>query len=78
MKSTCKALSKVKSKISVPVTNEELKKIQDIEKVIIKRIHIIFERATRKFKGDLNLWIQYIRVAIELGSFQSAPKIFTK
>lgn len=28
---------------------------------IVRRIHFIYERALRKFRGDLNLWAQWIR-----------------
>jgi len=42
---------------------------------IVKRVFQIFERAVRKFKGDVGLWMEYIRVAEKAGAKALAGKI---
>lgn len=42
---------------------------------IVKRVFQIFERAIRKFKGDVGLWMEYIRVAEKAGAKALAGKI---
>jgi U3 small nucleolar RNA-associated protein 6 len=44
----------------------------------IRRIHFIFERACRKFHGDLDLWIEYIQFAKKAGSTKIAGKVFAR
>ncbi|KAF9653947.1 hypothetical protein BDM02DRAFT_3107112 [Thelephora ganbajun] len=42
---------------------------------IVKRVFQIFERAVRKFKGDVGLWMEYIRVAEKVGAKALVGKI---
>jgi len=42
---------------------------------IVKRVFQIFERAVRKFKGDVGLWMEYIRVAEKMGAKALVGKI---
>jgi U3 small nucleolar RNA-associated protein 6 len=42
---------------------------------IVKRVFQIFERAVRKFKGDVGLWMEYIRVAEKVRAKALAGKI---
>lgn len=42
---------------------------------IVKRVFQIFERAVRKFKGDIGLWMEYIRIAEKVGAKALAGKI---
>lgn len=42
---------------------------------IVKRVFQIFERAIRKFKGDVGLWMEYIRVAEKVKAKALAGKI---
>ena len=42
---------------------------------IVKRVFQIFERAVRKFKGDVGLWMEYIRVAEKVGANALVSKI---
>ena len=42
---------------------------------IVKRVFQIFERAVRKFKGDVGLWMEYISVAEKVGARSLVGKI---
>jgi len=42
---------------------------------IVKRVFQIFERAVRKFRGDVGLWMEYIRVAEKVGAKSLVGKI---
>ena len=42
---------------------------------IVKRVFQIFERAVRKFKGDVGLWMEYIRVGEKVGAKALVGKI---
>lgn len=42
---------------------------------IVKRVFQIFERAVRKFKGDVGLWMEYIRVAEKVGARSLVGKV---
>ena len=42
---------------------------------VVKRVFQIFERAVRKFKGDVGLWMEYIRVADKVGAKALVGKI---
>jgi U3 small nucleolar RNA-associated protein 6 len=42
---------------------------------IVKRVFQIFERAIRKFKGDVGIWMEYIKVAENAGAKALAGKI---
>lgn len=44
---------------------------------IIRRIHYIFERATRKFRGDLRLWSRWLRFCQTTGSSQRMSRVLT-
>jgi len=41
----------------------------------VKRVFQIFERAVRKFRGDVGLWAEYIRVAERVGAKSLVGKI---
>lgn len=41
----------------------------------MRRVFQIFERAVRKFKGDVGLWMEYIRVAEKVGAKALVGKI---
>jgi U3 small nucleolar RNA-associated protein 6 len=43
-----------------------------------RRIFFIFERALRKFKGDLSLWLQYIEFAKANSANKTLGKIFAE
>ena len=42
---------------------------------IVKRVFQIFERAVRKFKGDVGLWMEYIRVVEKVGAKALVGKV---
>ena len=42
---------------------------------IVKRVFQIFERAVKKFRGDVGLWMEYIRVAEKVGAKSLVGKI---
>ncbi|KAF9889178.1 U3 snoRNP protein [Aspergillus nanangensis] len=42
-----------------------------------RRIFFVLDRATRKFHGDIGLWVQYIEYAREQKSFRKLSTIFT-
>lgn len=42
---------------------------------LVKRILYIFDRATKKFKGDIGLWIQYAEVAKKEGARKLVGKV---
>ena len=42
-----------------------------------KRISFILERATRKFHGDLGLWMQYLEFAKQQNAYKKVAQIFT-
>ena len=42
---------------------------------IVKRVFQIFERAVRKFRGDVGLWMEYIRVAEKVGAKSLVSKV---
>ena len=42
---------------------------------IVKRVFQVFERAVKKFKGDVRLWMEYIRVAEKVGARSLVGKI---
>jgi U3 small nucleolar RNA-associated protein 6 len=45
---------------------------------IVKRIHFIFERATRKFKSDLQLWLDWLAYCKRSKSSRQHSKVVTK
>lgn len=45
---------------------------------IIRRIHFIYERATRKFRGDLGLWSRWLRFCQSSGSGRQMSRVLTK
>ena len=45
---------------------------------IVRRIHFIFERATRKFKGDLEVWTAWLAFCKESQSAKQVSKVVTK
>eukprot|EP00232_Nephroselmis_pyriformis_P022377 CAMPEP_0182871328 /NCGR_PEP_ID=MMETSP0034_2-20130328/11054_1 /TAXON_ID=156128 /ORGANISM="Nephroselmis pyriformis, Strain CCMP717" /LENGTH=338 /DNA_ID=CAMNT_0025003873 /DNA_START=81 /DNA_END=1094 /DNA_ORIENTATION=- len=45
---------------------------------VSRRIHFIYERATRKFKGDLRLWLRYFEFCRASGSTKSLSKIISR
>jgi len=44
----------------------------------VRRMHFIFERSTRKFKGDKRIWYQYIDFCLRSGSTKILSKILLK
>ncbi|KAL4452190.1 hypothetical protein ABPG75_007852 [Micractinium tetrahymenae] len=45
---------------------------------IIRRIHFIYERAARKFRGDLGLWSRWLRFCQATGSRRQMSKVLTR
>mmetsp|Transcript_22822 Transcript_22822/g.58091 ORF Transcript_22822/g.58091 Transcript_22822/m.58091 type:complete len:681 (-) Transcript_22822:163-2205(-) len=45
---------------------------------IIRRIHFIFDRATRKFKADLSLWVDWLKYCKQSKSSKQFSKVVTK
>ncbi|KAG2432848.1 hypothetical protein HXX76_008581 [Chlamydomonas incerta] len=45
---------------------------------IVRRIHFIFERAGRKFRSDLSLWLRWIEVCKRYKSTKQLSKVITK
>jgi len=45
---------------------------------IVRRVHFIFERATRKFKADLSLWMAWIEYCKRSKSTKQLSKVLTK
>lgn len=48
------------------------------EVAIPRRIHFIYERAARKFKSDLDLWLRWIALCKKLKSTKRLSKVVTK
>eukprot|EP00198_Chlamydomonas_reinhardtii_P001190 XP_001690525.1 predicted protein [Chlamydomonas reinhardtii] len=48
------------------------------EVAIVRRIHFIFERAGRKFRSDLSLWLRWIEVCKRYKSIKQLSKVITK
>lgn len=44
---------------------------------IVRRIHFIYERATRKFKGDLTVWMAWLDFCKESRSVKQVSKVVT-
>ena len=44
----------------------------------VRRIHFIFDRGLRKFKGDVRFWLQYIDFAHRAGSTHALGRILAK
>ncbi|BDD56782.1 U3 snoRNP protein [Monascus purpureus] len=42
-----------------------------------RRIFFVLDRATRKFHGDINLWVQYIEYARQQKAYRKLTQIFT-
>ena len=47
------------------------------EHAIVRRIHFIYERATRKFRGDLRLWSAWLDFCKETGSKRKLSQVHT-
>lgn len=47
------------------------------ESAIIRRIHFIYERATRKFRGDLRLWSAWLEFCKESNSKRRLSQVTT-
>ncbi|KAK9798945.1 hypothetical protein WJX73_006936 [Symbiochloris irregularis] len=45
---------------------------------IVRRLHFIFERATRKFKGDLSFWLGWLQFCKDSGSNKRFSKVAAK
>ncbi len=45
---------------------------------LVRRIHFIFERAMRKFKGDLSLWTRWLEFCRSSSSAKQLSKVVTK
>ncbi|DBA99850.1 hypothetical protein WJX77_002505 [Trebouxia sp. C0004] len=45
---------------------------------IVRRIHLIYERATRKFRGDLRVWLQWLHFCRSSGSTRQISRVLTK
>ena len=44
----------------------------------VRRLHFIFARALRRFKGDVAMWLQYVEFCRRTGSVAVLPKTFAK
>ena len=42
---------------------------------IVKRIHLIYERATRKFRGDLRVWLKWLHFCRTSGSTRQISRV---
>lgn len=45
---------------------------------IVRRIHFIFDRATRKFKGDPSVWMAWLKFCRDSQSKRQVSKVITK
>ena len=45
---------------------------------IVWRIHFIYDRATRKFKGDITIWMSWLQFCRESNSKRQVSKVVTK
>lgn len=45
---------------------------------IVRRIHFIYDRATRKFKGDVTIWMSWLQFCRESNSKRQVSKVVTK
>lgn len=45
---------------------------------IVRRIHFIYDRATRKFKGDVAIWMSWLQFCKESNSKRQVSKVVTK
>lgn len=48
------------------------------DNMVRRRIHFIFDRATRRFKGNENLWLMWIEYAIKSKALKKLPIIFAR
>ncbi|KAG1662062.1 hypothetical protein FOA52_005309 [Chlamydomonas sp. UWO 241] len=48
------------------------------ETAIVKRVHFIYERASRKFKSDLQLWLDWLAYCKKTKSSKQHSKVVTK
>ncbi|PNH07975.1 U3 small nucleolar RNA-associated protein 6 [Tetrabaena socialis] len=48
------------------------------EVAIVRRIHFIYERATRKFRSDVGLWMRWIEACKRFKSSKQLSKVITK
>ncbi|KAJ7340514.1 U3 snoRNP protein [Desmophyllum pertusum] len=48
------------------------------EHAVLRRIHILFQNALKKFLGDIKLWIQYIEFCKHMGSVRVLGKVFAR
>jgi U3 small nucleolar RNA-associated protein 6 len=64
------------------ILRKKEKKIEGKESIasscFIRRVHFIFERALRKFKGDLSLWKAWVDYCRESGSGRQASKVLAR
>ncbi|KAG2501138.1 hypothetical protein HYH03_000955 [Edaphochlamys debaryana] len=59
--------------------DKKAKKKQSLADVaIVRRIHFIYERAGRKFRGDLSLWLRWIEACKRYKSAKQLSKVVTK
>lgn len=42
---------------------------------IVRRIHLIYERATRKFRGDLRVWLKWLHFCRSSGSTRQISRV---
>jgi U3 small nucleolar RNA-associated protein 6 len=45
---------------------------------IVRRIHFIFDRATRKFKGDMGIWMAWLKFCKDSNSRHQVSKVLAK
>jgi U3 small nucleolar RNA-associated protein 6 len=45
---------------------------------IVRRIHFIYDRATRKFKGDVTIWMSWLQFCKQSNSKRQVSKVVTK
>ena len=42
---------------------------------IVRRVHFIYQRATRKFRGDLRLWSAWLQFCKDTGSARKLSQV---
>lgn len=45
---------------------------------LLKRIHALYQKALKKYHGDVDLWMQYFKWASDVGSSKTLGHMFAK
>jgi U3 small nucleolar RNA-associated protein 6 len=69
---------RLKRKQRLQIHSQAIKGGAASEYSMVRRVHHIFDRLSRKFPGDLGVWMEYLRFARRANSSQKLAKIFLR